>query len=63
MNDDIEALKKEIDRLYGYLEECQDAMLEVLSQGKDPEGMADLQRKITNALQSRAFSKVFRPKP
>jgi hypothetical protein len=45
------------DQLYGYLEECQDAMLEVLSEGNDPDGMANLQRKITAVLQERAFSK------
>lgn len=45
--------REEVNRLYRYLEECQDMMLEVLSAGNGPEGMADLQRKITNALSSR----------
>lgn len=46
-------LEREMNRLYCYLEECQDAMLDVLSAGDDPDGMADLQRKITNCLASR----------
>ena len=50
-------IEREMNRLYGYLLECQDAQLHVLSKYEGDyerwNELADLQRKITNCLVSR----------
>jgi hypothetical protein len=55
--DAVRQLVMDVDRLYSYLEECQDEQLSILSRG-DVSGdayqrLADLQRKITGCLASR----------